>query len=68
MSRENIHSDWKRNLPQPLSNDEIVGYIYKTYDFNKFDTTAYNRVISDGHVEKLKASFAQRDLGIASPV
>ena len=68
MSRENIHSDWKRNLPQPLSNDEIVGYIYKTYDFNKFDTTAYNRVISDGHVEKLKASFAQWYLGIASPV
>ena len=68
MNRQNINSDWKRNLPIPLCNDEIVGYIYKTYDFGKFDTTDYNREISDGHVDKLKASFAERDLGIASPV
>jgi hypothetical protein len=63
-----IKSTWKEKLPTPLSNDEIVGFIYKTYDFDKFDTTAYNRDISEGHVAKLKASFAERDLGIASPV
>ena len=59
MNKQNINSDWKRNLPIPLCNDEIVGYIYKTYDFGKFDTTDYNREISDGHVDKLKASFAE---------
>ena len=57
-----------KNLPTPLSNDEIVGYIYKTYDFGKFDTSDYNRKLSEGHIEKLKASFSDRDLGIASPV
>jgi len=63
-----IKSNWKDKLPNPLSNDEIVGFIYKTYDFDKFDTTAYNRDLSDGHIAKLKASFADRDLGMASPV
>jgi len=63
-----IHSDWKNKLPTPLSNDEIVGFVYKTYDYMKFDSTDYNRDITDGHVAKLKASFAERDLGVASPV
>lgn len=63
-----IHSDWKKKLPQPKSNDKIVGYIYETYEYSKFNTTDYNREISPEHVEKLKASFADKDLGIASPV
>lgn len=68
MDARNINSDWKQNLPTPLSNDEVVGYVYKTYDYLKFDSTDYNRDITNGHVDKLKASFAERDLGIASPV
>ena len=68
MDIKNINSDWKKNLPTPLSNDEIVGYVYKTYDFGKFDTSDYNRRLSESHIEKLKASFSDRDLGIASPI
>ena len=63
-----IKSNWKENLPDPLSNDEVVAYIYKTNDYDKFDSTDYNRDVSDAHVDKLKASFGFKDLGIASPV
>ena len=34
-----IKSNWKENLPDPLSNDEVVAYIYKTNDYDKFDST-----------------------------
>jgi|14BtaG_2_1085337.scaffolds.fasta_scaffold18203_1 hypothetical protein len=54
--------------PHTQSNETYVDIVWKTTKYDMFNTTEYNRTVTEEYVYKLMASFAEKDLRKATPI
>ena len=54
--------------PYTQSNETFVDTVWKTTKYEMFNTTEYNRTVTEDYVYKLMASFAEKDLKKATPI
>ena len=54
--------------PYTQSKETFVDTVWKTTKYSMFNTTEYNRAVTEEYVYKLMASFAEKDLKRATPI